>query len=387
MTDTDAPPRTEASPAGSPSRYRPGPHRVALLASAVTWPLLFVGGLVTTYRVGMAVPDWPTTFGINMFVYKFWTAPWGVYVEHSHRLLGTLSGLGCIALAFWFTATAGWRAWRSAIGAVLAAVALGAVLAASTGLGPFLSGIVALGVVGSLLSLWFAVGQRQGMPALGWLALTAVIIQGALGGYRVRLNSVDLAAIHGCTGQAFFALLVALCVITGRGWSSAVPRVSDRLGLRWWAPALAILVYGQIVAGALLRHRSLGLVIHSSLAVIVLGAVAVVSGLVLAGRRAWPALAPSARAMLALVIVQVALGIASWWVLRPFDGIPRAVSRGQAVVRTAHQANGALLLAASTVLALRAARHFGSSRGAPAPFPTPSLPTGPAPLDLEAATR
>ena len=53
------------------------------------------------------------------------------------------------------------------------------------------------------------------------VALLAVIGQGVLGGYRVRLNSTTLAAVHGCTGQAFFALMVALCVLTGRGWSTA----------------------------------------------------------------------------------------------------------------------------------------------------------------------
>ncbi len=69
-----------------------------------TWPLIFVGGSVTTYRVGMAVPDWPTTFGMNMFLYDFWNAAWGVFVEHSHRLYGAAVGL----------ATSCWRSgsWR-----------------------------------------------------------------------------------------------------------------------------------------------------------------------------------------------------------------------------------------------------------------------------------
>ena len=53
-----------------PGRYRRGPHWVAVFAAVFTWPLIFVGGLVTTYRVGMAVPDWPTTFGMNMFLYR-----------------------------------------------------------------------------------------------------------------------------------------------------------------------------------------------------------------------------------------------------------------------------------------------------------------------------
>src|SRR5438874_12260522 len=84
------------------SAYRRGPHWFALLATAFTWPLIFVGGLVTTYRVGMAVPDWPTTFGMNMFLYRFWEAAWGVFIEHGHRLYGAAVGLATIVLMVWF---------------------------------------------------------------------------------------------------------------------------------------------------------------------------------------------------------------------------------------------------------------------------------------------
>jgi cytochrome c oxidase assembly protein subunit 15 len=172
-------------------------------------------------------------------------------------------------------------------------------------------------------------------------------------------------------------------VVTGRRWQSPTPKTPDILGLRGWALGVAVLVYTQIVAGALLRHRSLGLEVHSTLAVVVLPAVAGVSWMVIRRRAVYPALVPSARAMIALVVVQVTLGIASWWVLRPFDGIPLPVTRGQAVVRTAHQANGALLLAASTILALRASRQSQSARGVES---SPNS-TAPASRDLEAAIR
>ena len=84
--------------------YRRGPHWIALFAAVFTLPLLYVGGSVTTYRVGLAVPDWPTTFGINMFLYDFWNAPFGVRVEHSHRLYGAAVGLATIVLAGWLLA-------------------------------------------------------------------------------------------------------------------------------------------------------------------------------------------------------------------------------------------------------------------------------------------
>ena len=47
------------------------PHRLAVILVCATFPLLFIGGLVTSKGAGLAVPDWPTTFGYNMFLY-----PW-----------------------------------------------------------------------------------------------------------------------------------------------------------------------------------------------------------------------------------------------------------------------------------------------------------------------
>src|SRR5271165_5652658 len=137
--------RNDAS--GSPVRpaYRHSPHAMAWLAVVFTLPLLFVGGSVTTYRVGMAVPDWPTTFGINMFLYDFWNAPFGVRVEHTHRLYGAAVGFATIFLTVSF----------------------------------------------------LAFERRRFMKVLGVTALAAVVIQGVLGGTRVTHVSTFLAAVHG----------------------------------------------------------------------------------------------------------------------------------------------------------------------------------------------
>src|SRR5690242_10679536 len=97
MPENPPPPRAPLAPA-----YGPGPHWVAVFAAAVCWPLLVSGGQVTSYRVGMAVPDWPTTFGVNMFLYNFWNTSWGVFIEHRHRLFGTALGMAAIVLAVWF---------------------------------------------------------------------------------------------------------------------------------------------------------------------------------------------------------------------------------------------------------------------------------------------
>src|SRR5688572_15962597 len=84
----------------TPTSYR-WPHRLALLSAVVIFPLIWVGGLVTSYDAGMAVPDWPGTYGYNLFLYPWTTwffGPFDLFIEHGHRLLGALAGMLMIAL-------------------------------------------------------------------------------------------------------------------------------------------------------------------------------------------------------------------------------------------------------------------------------------------------
>jgi heme a synthase len=86
----------------TPARARvhsPWPHRFALVTAASTLLLIFVGGLVTNTGAGLAVPDWPTTFGYNMFLYPWSQMVGGIFYEHSHRLIGSIVGLLTIVLA------------------------------------------------------------------------------------------------------------------------------------------------------------------------------------------------------------------------------------------------------------------------------------------------
>ncbi len=283
-------------------------HAVALLAALCAVPLLLTGAEVTTYRVGMAVPDWPTTFGVNMFLYNYFEAPFGVVIEHRHRLFGSALGVASIVLAIWFV-TADPRRW---------------------------------------------------MKALGVATLAAVSIQGIVGGMRVLRNSTTFAAIHGCTGQAVFALLIALCVFTGRDWASAGPCSTDPDHLRRRSLVTLLLIYAQIVVGATLRHFGANLVFHMVLAGAVWGHVAWLMWRIERIKPSVPSLVGPLRWMAVIVSLQIALGIAAWWVLRPFDGIPRYVTRVQAIFRSGHVVNGAMLLAASLVVSLRAFRHLAS---------------------------
>jgi cytochrome c oxidase assembly protein subunit 15 len=156
----------------APSRL---PHRLAFLLAGATAVLLWVGGLVTSTDAGMAVHDWPTTFGYNMFLFPWPTwllGPWDVFIEHGHRLLATVIGM-------------------------------------------FLIGLV--------VTIGFSDRRRWMLYAtLGALALYCS--QGVLGGMRVRLGERTLAQLHGCIGPLFFATAVALASFTSRWWTDAAPR-------------------------------------------------------------------------------------------------------------------------------------------------------------------
>src|SRR5574342_1114841 len=151
----------------SPASEGVWPHRIAVVLACATFPLLFIGGLVTSKGAGLAVPDWPTTFGYNMFLYPWSKMVGNIFYEHSHRLVASSVGLLTVALA---------------------------------------------------LTLWFG-EQRRWLRWLGVAALGLVIVQGVIGGLRVILLEHTLAIIHAAFAQAFFALTVSLVVFTSSGWS------------------------------------------------------------------------------------------------------------------------------------------------------------------------
>jgi cytochrome c oxidase assembly protein subunit 15 len=306
MKSSDSSPTSDRLPGPA---YRPGPHWIAVCAAVFTLPLLYVGGTVTTYHVGLAVPDWPTTFGMNMFLYDFWNAPFGVRVEHTHRLYGAAVGLATVLLCLWF----------------------------------------------------LAFEPRRWLKGLGILALCAVIVQGILGGTRVTRVSTLLAVIHGVTGQAFFGLMVALCVFTSRKWYAERKGADDPGHLRVLTTAILSLVVLQIILGSWSRHFGTVVTIatHSLLAAVVwiAGVIALVT--IERNRQPLSPLAASARMLATLTTLQILLGAVALVGLLPLDGTPRPTTFYQALVRTVHQTNGALILAACVVLCLRAHRHLG----------------------------
>jgi cytochrome c oxidase assembly protein subunit 15 len=206
-----------------------------------------------------------------------------------------------------------------------------------------------------------------------------------LGGLRVTRVSTLLAAVHGCTGQAFFGLLAALCVFTGRDWNTSAIRAADPDHLRGRCALALTLVYAQILAGGWLRHFATlsALWLHSALAAGVLVYAAWLAFTIHAWRAEAPRLVGPSRLLMAAVTLQVLLGIVSLVLLWPLDGTARPVPLLQAVIRTSHQTNAAILFAASIVLTLRSFRHHAGAADAAAARPGDRPVGRPEPAALE----
>ena len=141
-------------------------HWYAVVAAASVSLLICSGGLVTSHEAGMAVPDWPNTFGYNMFLFPVSRWVGGVFFEHTHRLIASTVGLLTVILC------------------------------------------IAL----------FVIESRRWVKTLGLIAVGAVIVQGILGGLRVTENNVVLGLFHGCLAQSFFALMATIALVTSRFW-------------------------------------------------------------------------------------------------------------------------------------------------------------------------
>jgi cytochrome c oxidase assembly protein subunit 15 len=196
---------------GPDLRYRPWIHFYAIGLSVLTFLLLFAGGMVTSTNSGLAVPDWPTTFGQNMFTFPPSMMKGGIFYEHGHRLFASLVGLLTIGICaiFWFKECRRWLKWT------------------------------------------------------GTLALLLVIAQGVLGGVTVLYKlPMPVSVSHACTAELFFALTVFMAFATSRSWMASRPS-----GFRLSTPGqiVALVFVGitflQILVGAVMRHSYAGLAI------------------------------------------------------------------------------------------------------------------------------
>lgn len=296
-------------------------HRFAVLVAGATFLLIVAGGLVTSTGSGLAVPDWPLSFG-----QVFPRMEGGVLFEHGHRMIA------------------------SAVGVLVV------ILAVSTA----------------------RTEPRRWVRKLGWLTLAAVVVQGVLGGATVLLRLPDSVSVaHAGLAQVFFALTVTMAAVTAPRFIAAAPdrAVGPAAATRTLSVVTVLAIYAQILLGAVVRHTGAGLIIpgfplplipafsntlvlwqflHRAWACVVVALIAWTSLRIFRHHARLPWIVRPALLLTVLAGWQFFLGALTIWT-------------GRAVgPTTAHVATGALLFASSVLLAVRCHRVFAGPESVPA---------------------
>lgn len=341
-------------PAPAPPETPRWLHRYVVFMAICTLALVSAGGLVTSLGAGLSVPDWPTSFG--GFNPPNWTQVQTVRSEHGHRLIATSVGILTIILCVF--------AWLCE--------------------------------------------PRAWVRRFSLLTLGVVILQGLLGGLTVLLQLPPVVSIgHALLGQTFFCIVVAMALFTSPGWAKPAEPVAESgpVGLRALSFALVAAVFLQLLLGAMMRHQEE----QSGLAVtdfpLVYGRlyprldedsvhninvdrfglglpdVTAVQILIHYLHRVWAIVVCAIAALLGVRIFKrhinraeflfPILAIACLLVLQVVLGAWTVLSGKQPHVATAHVAVGALILAASVVLAIQSAR-LASPHAAALPAPSGS---------------
>jgi heme a synthase len=314
---TDRAERSGAAESSRTASATPWLVRYTRLLVLATLILIAAGGMVTSTGSGLAVPDWPTTYGYSMFSFPFSKMVGGILYEHGHRLIATTVGLLTIGLVIWL-----WRA-----------------------------------------------EPRRWVRRLGLAALGAVVLQGLLGGITVLLFLPDAVSIsHAGLAQIFFCLTVTIALVVSPSWRVPARALVDDRALQRRLVILVSLVYAQILIGATMRHTGAGLAIPDfplafgrllppvwtgAIAIHFahrMGAVVVTVFALMTAAYTWrvhgdrPELVRPAWLLVLLLSVQVSLGALV------------ILTGRQPVINTLHVATGAAVLGTCIVLMLRAFR-------------------------------
>jgi heme a synthase len=285
-----------AIPAGE-KRVRQSVHRFALMLAGCIVLLLIAGALVTSNDAGLAVPDWPLSYGSLM-------PPMvgGIFYEHGHRVIATIVGMLTIILAL-LLARSEPRAW---------------------------------------------------VRKLGWTALGLVIAQGLLGGITVMLRLPPaVSTAHATLAQLFFITILSIALFTSDWWQRDLPLLDDPATpqLRSLALITTCVIFVQLVMGAAYRHGGFGIMPHE------IGAVFVLFFSIYTGRavrkrfgatrdlRRWGIL------LQAVVGTQILLGLAAYWAVVEAVRAPQPTFV-YVTLTVAHVLVGALTLATSWILTL-----------------------------------
>jgi len=311
-------------------------HRFSALTALSTAVLIFVGGLVTSTGSGLSVPDWPNTYGWFMFAFPLEKMVGGIFYEHGHRLIASAVGFLILALAMWL-----WRA-----------------------------------------------EPRAWVRRLGMAALAAVVLQGVLGGITVLwFLPAPISIAHAGLAQLVLCLGASIALATSPGWQRGYwvehdgPTPADRV-LQTLTLTTTLVVFGQILVGATMRHTGAGLAIpdfplafgqlippqwdtriavnftHRLGALVVTALVLATCGHVFFHHRQRRELRNPAALLLVVLAVQITLGALT------------VLTGKQFVINSLHVVTGGLVLVTTLMLTLRAHRpRFESTMGARAGQP------------------
>ena len=184
-------------------------RRLSKLTVFSTLFLIFAGALVKSHEVGLSVPDWPTTYGKQMFAYPISEMVGGIFYEHGHRMVATIVGFFTMAQAIW---------------------------------------------------LGFS-QETQWLKKIGFFALGMVILQGLFGGITVLFFlPAPVSIIHGILAQTFFMTTIVLAYGLSIERSKRT-EISGSSGVKRGAVIMCGLVYVQLILGALMRHTASGMAI------------------------------------------------------------------------------------------------------------------------------
>ncbi|HMD34241.1 MAG TPA: COX15/CtaA family protein [Vicinamibacterales bacterium] len=298
-------------------------HKFSRFVVGCTILLILAGSFVTSTDSGLSVPDWPTTYGWNMFTFPLSKMVGGIFYEHGHRLIA--SGVGVLTIGL-----AGW--------------------------------------------LWLA-DPRRWMRWLGVAALGAIVAQGVLGGLTVLFFLPPaVSTAHAGLAEVFFCMTVAIAVFTSPSWNATANPVDDGR-LRSIATLTTAAISVQILIGAVMRHTGAGLAIpdfpwmfghvvpdHWSTRIAVhfahrMGALIVATAVISTASYIWRRhtdrveLANPALKLMILAVFQVTLGALT------------VLSHRQVWINSLHVVCGALVLTMSLVITLRSWQVRIADRG------------------------
>ena len=276
-------------------------HQFARIVAGFAFLLVIAGGLVTSTSSGLAVPDWPLSYG-----QVFPPMVGGIRFEHAHRVI---------------------------------------------------AGVVA--ILTLLLALWLQRSASSSLAKrLGWAALGAVVLQELLGGATVLRHLPPAVSIaHACLGQVFFSLVVSAAVTTSAAWRAAAPAPHDDAARLHRLAALTTIVLGlQLAAGASLRHTGAALGWHLALAGLVVIHVLLLGRHISFQHQGRPLLMWPLALLVGLLVTQLALGVGALLAVSAASYATTQWSWWPVALRTAHVAVGAALLATSCVVTVCACR-------------------------------